>query len=52
MRDQRVQIYFAVREKLQKRFHVARFSPTNMADGIVAAFLFESGVVSSRSIRT
>jgi len=52
MRDQRRQVEFAFGDEAKKNFHVARFSPADVADGIVAAFLLVSSVVTTGSVGT
>ena len=52
MRDERYDVHFPFREQMQKGFHVPRFRPAHIADGIVAAFLLISGVISARAIGT
>src|ERR1700686_955699 len=48
--DQCFHVDLAIGKKFEKRFHVARFSPAHITDGIVDAFLFVSSVVTSGTI--
>src|SRR5439155_10040980 len=52
MRDQRVDVDFALGEQLKKSFHVARFGPSNIADRIISALLLVSCVVAAGAVRT
>ena len=48
--DQRADVYFAIGEKPEKSFHVARFRPAHIADGIIDALLFVGGVIAAWAV--
>src|SRR5882757_301202 len=50
MRDQGFYIDFAVSQKLEKRFHVARLSPAHVANRVIDTFLFVSCVVAAGAV--
>ena len=47
MSDERFRVQFAISQQAKKSIHVARFRPAHVADRVVNAFLFVSGIVSS-----
>src|SRR6185295_5132739 len=51
MRDQWTKLKLAASYKFQERFHVARFRPPHVADGIVIALLLVGSVVPAWAIR-
>src|SRR5579862_158560 len=52
MRDQALEIEFALGEKLQKSIHIARLGPAHVADGVVDSLLLVSCIVTSWTIGT
>ena len=50
MRDERSDVDLLVCQELDERFHVARFRPAHMADGIVATLLFVRHVIAAGAI--
>src|SRR5580692_1772832 len=52
MRDEGMEVKFAIGKKLEKSFHVARFGPAHIANGIVDSFLFVGRIVAARAVGT
>jgi hypothetical protein len=52
MRDERIQVEFPFCKQLQKAFHVPRFRPADVTDGIIASFLLVGCIVAAGSVGT